>query len=227
MRADDRRQATRKKNITISLAALGVFLVVLTVLFTVNAVRPNTVTPALTPGESRFVRADSHRLQTARDGKVTLVEFLDFECGACKSYVPIMEELRTLYAGKITFVVRYFPLASHYNAARAARAVEAAARQDRFEAMYQLMYQRQDEWARKQGPADDIFRRYAASLGLDMNRWATAYDDPDTLSRVEKDAADGEAVGVQGTPTFFLNGKKIQPQSLEEFKVAIDAALAE
>ncbi|MBB6345882.1 protein-disulfide isomerase [Nonomuraea muscovyensis] len=226
MRADDRRKATRKRNVTISLSLIGVFAAVLAVLFTVDALRPQSGTSAVAAGESRLVRSDSHRLQTAPDGKVTLVEFLDFECGGCRAYFPVVEELRKHYAGKITFVVRYFPLANHYNAARAARAVEAAARQDKFEAMYQRMYERQDEWARKRVPADEIFRRYAKDLGLDVTAWDKAYQDPATLARVEKDAADGEALGVQGTPTFFLNGTKIQPLSSDAFKAAIDAALA-
>ncbi|MFE3450647.1 DsbA family protein [Nonomuraea sp. NPDC059194] len=225
MRAEDRRKESRKKNIAVSLTVVGVFVVVVAAMFVINRFSASQ-SDAVAAGESQLVRADSHRLQTAADGKVTLVEFLDFECEACGAYFPVVEELRKQYAGKVTFVARYFPIASHFNAERAARAVEAASKQGKFEAMYQRMYETQKQWAEKQIPADDAFRGFAKDLGLDMAAWDKAYDDPATLARVKKDAADGQALGVQGTPTFFLNGKKIEPRSSEEFKAAIDAALA-
>ncbi|MFD1540548.1 DsbA family protein [Nonomuraea guangzhouensis] len=226
MRADDQREAVRGRNLKISLTVIGAFVVVLGAFLAAGTLRSQTGTSAVAAGDSQLVRADSHRLQTAPDGKVTLVEFLDFECEACKAYFPVVEQLRKEYAGKVTFVARYFPIAGHFNAERAARAVEAAAKQGKFEAMYQRMYESQTQWAEKQVPADEVFRGYAKEFGLDMAAWNKAYDDPATLARVKKDSADGQALGVQGTPTFFLNGQKIEPKSNDEFKAAIDAALA-
>ncbi|WP_431899187.1 DsbA family protein [Nonomuraea sp. bgisy101] len=225
MRAEDRRKEARRKNLAVTLSVVGVFVVVVAAMFAVNRLGSGQ-TSAVAAGESQLVRADSHRLQTAADGKVTLVEFLDFECEGCGAYFPVIEELRKQYAGKVTFVARYFPIGSHFNAERAARAVEAAAKQGKFEAMYQRMYETQKQWAEKQVPADAAFRGFAKDLGLDLAAWDKAYNDPATLERVKKDAKDGEALGVQGTPTFFLNGKKIEPRSSDEFKAAIDAALA-
>ncbi|WP_202638454.1 DsbA family protein [Bailinhaonella thermotolerans] len=225
LRAESRRQEVRRRNLAITATVVAAFVLVVGAVFVIGKVGPGGG-EAVAAGESRLVRADSHRLQTAADGKVTVVEFLDFECEACGAYFPMVEQLRARYAGKVTFVTRYFPIASHFNAERAARAVEAAARQGRFEAMYRRMFESQKEWGEKRIPADEIFRGYAKALGLDMAAWEKAYADPATLDRIRKDAADGEALGVQGTPTFFLNGKKIQPQSYDEFKAAIDAALA-
>ncbi|WP_327086532.1 DsbA family protein [Nonomuraea sp. NBC_01738] len=219
MREEDRRKAGRRRNVTISLSVIGAFVVAIAVIFAVT--RPSA--PIDSP---QALRPDSHRLQTAPDGRVTLVEFLDFECEGCKAYFPVVEQLRKDYAGKVTFVARYFPISSHFNAERAARAVEAAARQGKFEAMYKRMYETQETWAEKKIPADTVFRDHAKALGLDLAAWDKAYADPATLARIKKDAADGTALGVQGTPTFFLNGKKIEPRSAEEFKEAIDAALA-
>lgn len=172
-----------------------------------------------------MVRPDSHRLSTAADGKVTFVEFLDFECAACRAAFPAVEKLREQYDGKVTFVVRYFPIESHFNAERAARAVEAAAQQGKFEAMYQKMFESQGEWGGQQVPADEAFRSFAKGLGLDLAAFDKAYGDPGTLLRIKKDAEDGIAVGVQGTPSFFLNGKQIQPQSLDDLTRLIDAEL--
>jgi protein-disulfide isomerase len=105
--------------------------------------------------------------------------------------------------------------------------VEAAAQQGKFEHMYKRMYATQTQWGEQQVPADAVFRGFAKDLGLDMTAWDAAYNDPATLNRINKDVADGQALGVQGTPTFFLNGKKLEPSSYDDFKAAIDAALAE
>ncbi|MFB4294140.1 DsbA family protein [Nonomuraea sp. ATR24] len=224
----ERRQAARKRNVTVSVTVIGVFVLAVAVLFAFGRPGPEAVEQAgLSAGESQLVRADSHRLQSAADGKVTLVEFLDFECEGCLAYYPAVEELREDYAGKVTFVARYFPMPGHFNGERAARAVEAAAAQGAFEAMYRRMYETQPQWGEKRVPADETFRGFAKDLGLDLAAWDRAYDDPATLARIRKDMADGRALGVQGTPTFFLNGTRIEPRTLAEFRAAIDAALAE
>ncbi|WP_156517268.1 DsbA family protein, partial [Rhodococcus sp. EPR-279] len=126
---------------------------------------------------------------------------------------------------RVSFVARYFPIASHFNAERAARAVEAAAQQGGFEDMYQRMYETQAQWGEQQVPQDELFRSFAVEQGLDMSAFDAAYTDPATLERIEADVADGIALGVQGTPTFFLNGTKIEPTTYGDLTDALDAAL--
>ncbi|MFI6295607.1 DsbA family protein [Nonomuraea sp. NPDC050790] len=220
MREEDDRLRARKRNLAFVLSAIAVFAVVVAAVLVVSR------TGGEPAGQAQVVRPDSHRLQTAQDGKVTLVEFLDFECEACAAAFPVIEQLRKQYQGKVTFVARYFPIASHFNAERAARAVEAAAGQGRFDQMYQRMYQTQKQWGEQQVPADRLFREFAQSMGLDMAAWDKAYAADETLARIKKDVADGQALGVEGTPTFFLNGQKLQPKSTDDIKAAIDAALA-
>ena len=173
-----------------------------------------------------LVRDSSHRLSEAADGKATFVEFLDFECEACGAAYPAIEQLRQQYAGRVTFVIRYFPLDSHFNAMRAARAVEASAQQGQLEAMYKKMYATQQQWAEQQVPADATFRGFAAELGLDMARWDAAYDDSATLDRINVDIADGRALGVESTPTFFINGERLEPKSPDDLTDSLDAALS-
>ena len=172
------------------------------------------------------VRDSSHRLSTAPDGKVTFVEFLDFECESCKAAFPVIEQLRDQYEGRVTFVARYFPLPAHTNAMPAARAVEAAAQQGKFEAMYAKMYATQDQWGEQQSPKDTVFRGFAEELGLDMAAYDDAVKSPETQARIDLDVADGQALGVQGTPTFFLNGERFEPQSVADLTRALDDALA-
>lgn len=183
--------------------------------------------PATGAADPRVVREDSHRLSTAADAKVTFVEFLDFECESCAAAYPAIEQLRQTYDGRVTFVARYFPLDAHFNARRAARAVEAAARQGQFEAMYQRMYETQTQWGEQRTPKDDLFRSYATDLGLDMAKWDADYASKEVEQRIQADVDDGTALGVTGTPTFFLNGKPFAPESYEDLTRAFDEALAQ
>jgi protein-disulfide isomerase len=182
-------------------------------------------TPADTATVSDLVvRPDSHRLSAPEQSRAQFVEFVDFECEACAAVYPIIEDLRSTYGDRITFVVRYFPMPGHFNAERAARAVEAAAQQGRFEQMYQRMFTTQSQWGEQRVPADDLFRSFAIDLGVDMATFDTAYNSPATLERIRTDIADGLALGVQGTPTFFLDGKRLQPRTISELTTAVDAA---
>ena len=177
--------------------------------------------------QAAVIRADSHRLSTAKDTKVTVVEFLDFECEACGAAFPIVEQLRTKYEGRVTFVARYFPLPSHRNAKNAAHAVEAAARQGKFEDMYERMFTTQANWGEQQDSQAPLFRSYAQAFGLDMTQFDADVKSAAVARRVQKDIDDGTTLGVTGTPTFFLNGKRVTLSSTQDLVKAIDKALAE
>ena len=175
--------------------------------------------------EVALVRDDSHRLSEAGPDAPTLVEFLDFECESCAAAYPFVEELRREYGDQVTFVARYFPLPGHPNSQTAAVAVEAAAQQDAFEAMYQRMFETQETWSHQEESQADVFRQFADDLGLDLGAYDTAVTDPATLERVLRDKADGVALGVEGTPTFFLDAEQLQVSSTEEFRAAIQDAI--
>lgn len=190
--------------------------------------RDDAPTPADAAAVSDLmVRPDSHRLTSPGQSRAQFVEFLDFECEACGAVYPIIEELRQTYGDRISFVVRYFPMPGHFNAERAARAVEAAAQQGRFEQMYQRMFSTQSQWGEQQILADDLFRGFAVDLGLDMTAYDSAYNSQVTLDRIRADVADGLALGVQGTPTFFLDGQKLHPNTIEDLTGAVHAAATE
>ncbi|BAK38254.1 hypothetical protein MLP_52400 [Microlunatus phosphovorus NM-1] len=176
--------------------------------------------------ESPVLRPDSYRLSVAADGKVTLVAFVDFECDDCADRSTGLEEVLAAYDGRVTFAVRYFPSESHVNAQRAARAVEAAAQQGQFSAMYNRMLDTQSDWSGTQTPQDDRFRGFAADLGLDLAAWDAAYASDATWERIQTDIDDGLALAVTSTPGFFLNGNQIKPKSQAELTAALDEALS-
>jgi len=178
--------------------------------------------------DPEVTRADSHYLTKAPDDKVTIVEFLDFECEACKAQFPTMERIREEYDGRINLAIRYFPLGGHQNGMNAALAVEAASKQGALEDMYIKMYETQAEWGESPNSKADLFAEYAQELGLDMDQFEADVNDPATRKRVEKDQADGVGLGVQGTPTIYLNGEELPTMpSYDDLKQRIDALLAE
>ena len=212
------------KNLRISLMLIAVAIVPVIVIALSGDDGSETLSTAAEANE-RVVRPDSQRLSEAEGSDVTFVEFLDFECEACRAAHPAVEDLLERYEGEVTFVVRNFPL--HRNSVSAARAAEAAAAQGKFEEMHDLLFETQPEWGEKSESQEEVFFGLAEQLDLDMERFREVYEDPATLELIERDQADGRALGVQGTPTFFLNGEKIEPRSFDEIIELIDAAIAE
>jgi protein-disulfide isomerase len=94
------------------------------------------------------------------------------------------------------------------------------------EAMYRKMYETQSSWGEAQMPQDDLFRGFAEEIGLDMEQYDADYASQEVADRVQRDVDDGLELGVQGTPTFYVDGEPLQPRSVEDFTTAIDAALA-
>lgn len=177
------------------------------------------------PGLTSAIRDDSHVLDDAGDGAVTVVEFLDFECEACGAAYPVMEDLREEFSGQITFAIRYFPLPGHFNSMNAAIAVEAASQQGELEAMYGRMFESQAEWGEAQESRAPLFRQFAEELGLTMAEYDAAVTDPVTAERVESDFNDGIALGVNSTPTFFVNDRMVPLTSFDDLRTAIEAEI--
>ncbi|GAA2044769.1 DsbA family protein [Polymorphospora rubra] len=216
-------------NIRVTLGVVAAALLVVAALLVAN--RGTALDVATADGRvdaAVLVRDDSHRLATAADGRVTLVEFLDFECEACGAAYPAVRQILADYDGRITFVVRYFPIPSHPNAELSAQAAQAAANQGRFPEMYALLFENQTQWGHQEQPQSDLFVGYAQSLGLDLERFRHDLRDPATAARVADDRADGERAGVQGTPTFFLNGRQLTDVRTQgDLVAAIEGALSQ
>ncbi|AOY73878.1 thioredoxin domain-containing protein (plasmid) [Arthrobacter sp. TES] len=208
--------------IWVLLAVLVAVGVIWYTVFTLNKPAPAAPTPA---AEAQLVREDSHRVTSPATEKAQLVEFLDFECEACLAAQPVVEELKKEFGDRITFVNRYFPLPAHRNSATAALAVEAAAQQGKYEQMYAKMFETQPQWGEKTESQAPLFRTFAEELGLDLTAYDAAVADDKTKERIKKDIADGTALGVKGTPTFFLNGKMLTLETKEQFRQLLaDAA---
>jgi len=211
-----------KRTTTINLALIGALIAAATVTAIVLT-KPGA--PTTDAAEVTVVAENSHRLDTAPDGSVVFTEFLDFECEVCAAVHPVVEELRETHAGEVTFVTRYFPLPGHANSMNAAIAVEAAAEQGQFEAMYQRMFETQAEWGEQQETKADVFRGYAEDLGLDMEQYDHAVGDPSTEARVQQDFDAGMALGVEATPTIFLDDDPVELSTPDALRRAVRDAV--
>ncbi len=157
--------------------------------------------------------------------KVTLVEFGDFQCPACASYEPILHKVMADNVGTLQFVFRHFPLTQiHQNALLAAKASESAALQGKFWEMHDILYEKQTEWSGGLN-ARDMFVGYATTLGLDAEKFLSDLSNASIEGKILAEYKEGVSLGVGGTPTFFLNGKKIDnPGTVEAFNKLIKEA---
>lgn len=169
------------------------------------------------------VSAEDHMKGNA-ESAITLVEYSDFQCPACRAYYPIVEKLTNEYGSKIRFVYRHFPLPQHANARPTAIAAEAAGLQGKFWEMHNMIFENQEAWAAEKDPRETLIS-YAVKLGLDKEKFLQDLDSKDLQKKVETDLQGGMRSRVRGTPTFFLNGSALaNPRSYDEFKRAIDTA---
>ena len=159
--------------------------------------------------------------------KVTLIEYGDFQCPACAQYEPIVQKVRNDFTGKIAFVYRHFPLSQHKNAKITAYASEAAGKQGKFWEMHDMIYAGQNAWANlSTDKTRGVLVKYAGTIGLDLKLFADQMDSGEVKNKVDADYQSGLKAGVNATPTFILNGKRIQPRSYDEFKQLIEQELS-
>lgn len=210
------------KSLKLSMAMIVAVLVALVAAVTFSRAGEEAAPTGSGSGASApLVRDDSPRLTSGK--KAVFVEYLDFECEACGAAHPVMTDLRDKYGNDVTFVVRYLPL--HGNSMNAALAAEAAREQDKFEEMHDKLFETQAEWSHSESSKEKTFEGYAQELGLDMKQYRASLKDPAAAKRIEQSTKDAQTLGVTGTPTFFLDGNKIEPTTIADFETTLDAAI--
>jgi protein-disulfide isomerase len=184
--------------------------------------RPS-VAPKVDP--SLLIRPDSNKISTSSPS-VTLVEFSDFQCSACGAYYKVVSQVIKDFKKDMTFVYRNFPLTkNHPNALLAAYAAEAAGAQGKYWEMHDVLFTKQSDWSESGSPRV-IFIGYALSLGINVDQFKKDIDSDTVKNRVAADIADGTALGINATPTFFLNSRKIEnPATLADFETAVKNAM--
>jgi protein-disulfide isomerase len=181
---------------------------------------------AATGGSEEVTLTQTDHVRGAKDGKVTLVEFGDFQCPACGMYEPIVRQVMADNKNILKFSFRHFPLVQiHKNALLAAKASEAASIQGKFWEMHDVLYDKQEQWGEALN-AREFIMTYATTIGLDTKKFALDIDSKVVEDKVLAEYTEGTKLHIQGTPTFFLNGKKIEdsPRDLASFNALIKKA---
>lgn len=152
-----------------------------------------------------------------KQAKVTIVLWSDFQCPFCSRVVPTLKQIEDSYGDKVRVVFRQQPLPFHNNAKLAAEASLAAHEQGKFWPYHDKLFANQQSLDRAS------LERFAQELGLDVGRFKAGLDSGKFTKKVEEDSAQGMAVGANGTPTFFINGREfVGAQPFESFKKVID-----
>lgn len=165
---------------------------------------------------------DATAQESSTTAKLTLTEYSDYQCPACGYFYPIVDSLKKTYGNELEVVYKDFPLNSHQFAALAARAAEAAKNQGKFLEMHKMLFENQRQWS--SGDAQTRILGYAKQIGLDMNQFQEDLNAAETQQAVMEEKQEGIQQGVDSTPTFFINGEKLQqnPPSFQDFKALID-----
>jgi protein-disulfide isomerase len=178
--------------------------------------------------DSQSLVRENSQMTGKRDAKVTIVEFADFQCPGCGALYPTIKRIKDEYKSNdnVNFVYRQFPLVTiHRNAMLAAETSEAAAEQGKFWEMHDKLFENQTVWS-ESAAASDIFLSYATELGLDSGKVRDALTNHTYREIVNTDIADGEKLGVNSTPTVYVNGIKLDRiPSYEELKQRIEDEL--
>jgi protein-disulfide isomerase len=180
----------------------------------------NHVTVLLEPPHLSVASA-GHPSAGPSSAPVTIVEFSDFQCPFCRAAEPSLKEVRKKYGDRIRLVYMDFPLNFHAHAMEAARAARCAGEQNKFWQFHDALFADQ-----KRLDADSL-KRTAARLGLDTNKFDACFASDKHTRGIQQDVAEGNALGVSGTPTFFINGRELAGvQPLPKLNEVIDEELA-
>lgn len=181
----------------------------------------------LTREELKFPQSTDRHLKANVAGLISLVEYSDFECPACRVYHSVVGDVLSEYGDDITFSYRHFPLTSiHEHADLAARATEAAALQGKFWDMHDLLFINQTEWSRlSKSAVIDTYEQFAYDLDLDVAQYRIDIESDEVREFVDGDIRSGRLLRITGTPTFFLDGEKMNVRNGEEFTSAIVSAI--
>jgi protein-disulfide isomerase len=160
------------------------------------------------------------------NASVVLEEYGDYQCPPCAAVFPQVKKLEAEFGDRMRFIFRQNPLPQiHRNAVAAAHAAEAAGMQGHFWGMHDKLYENQKAWGESPDPRP-YFIEMARTIGLDVDRFVKEMSSKTADDRLIEDIRRGQAMGVAGTPTFYLNGRELKgPLTFDEFRKAINAAL--
>ena len=154
-----------------------------------------------------------------KNASITVVEFSDFQCPYCARFAPTIDAVLKAYPNDVRFVYKDFPLSFHKQAKNAAKAARAAGEQGKYWEMHDLIF---ENFAKVN---EVMFKDFATKLNLDINKFLADFSGTKYDALIQQDINLGRQSGVTGTPSLYMNGKRMQRRSFDDFKQAIDTIL--
>lgn len=174
------------------------------------------------------VGSTSNHTKGGNTKNVSVLVYGDFQCPVCGQFYPVEKAVIDKFQNDISFTFMHFPLEQiHPNARSSARAAEAAGMQGKFFEMHDLLYENQQAWSAS-GDALTIFTSYAQQLGLDTEKFKIDFASEAVNGTINADLKNGNSKGVSGTPTYYINGQKLDNgdiSSVDKFSAKIQAAI--
>lgn len=200
------------KNLGLLLATIvGSLVLVVGIAFFFSG-KSSTTTTNEGPAPQEKVLGEARLAKGPADAKVTIVEFSDFQCPACRAVQPLIKQIVNQYPNDVRFVYRHYPLVSiHPYAQLAAQASEAAAEQGKFWEFHDLLFEKQPEWAQLSSATqvEDKFVEYAGQMGIDSAKFREKIAADEIRQKVLADVADSQELNLSGTPSLFVNNTRV------------------
>jgi len=184
------------------------------------------VTPITEDKTTVVSDAEGPHIRGNPDAPVTLEEYGDFQCPPCGKFAVFLGQVEKEYDSRLRVVFRNFPLKMHEHAREAAIAAEAAGLQGRFWEMHDVLYREQETWSTAPN-ARELFESYAGTIGLDLDQFRKDMEGEKAKERVDADRHRGESLGIETTPTLFINNQPLEQKDRnpEGIRAVINAAL--
>ncbi|MFA8384177.1 MAG: DsbA family protein [Pelagibaca sp.] len=182
--------------------------------------RPNTQVATVPPEVAEALVRPWSPVLGPEDALVTIVEFFDPACEACRAFHPIVKDIMAEHGDAVRVVVRYTPFHGEVSDI-AIRVLEAARMQGVFEPVMDALMREQPRWASHGGMRPDLIIQIAGEAGLDLGKAEAQIRAPDVVAVLNRDRADVEAVGVRQTPTFFVNERPLDPFGEAELRALV------
>ena len=213
-----------RRAIMLSVVAVAVAVFAAAAWFTT---RPASVaaTATVPPEQSEALLRSYSPILGPEDAPVTIVEFFDPACEACRAFYPVVKDIMAEHGNAVRVAIRYTPF--HGEASEEAiRVLEAARMQDVYEPVMEALLREQPRWASHGAPAPGLILEIAATAGLDEETARTQMLAPDVVAILNQDPADVETMAVRQTPTFFVNGRPLDPFGEAELRALVAEEVA-
>lgn len=211
---------TNTKVIVGSVIATLVIIIGAVAFFGSSPTPPDGTEPQAIPDEL-LIRDASYNVQGPTTAPVTIVEFSDLQCPACKAFSPVLKGLLDKYPEDVRLIYRHFPLPQHPLARPAALATEAAGQQGKFWEYHDMVFENQESLS------DSSWEEFATQLELNITQFNEYRNSDEAQNTLQTDLGVARQVGVTGTPTIFLNGYKVESRNIQDISAVIDGIIAQ